>query len=83
MAQAFFVLNLPGTVVAYTLNSLVVYLDQLRIPRVTGTVIVMAGLMGAVSDSTAPAQLATHVVIVKVDSEPAEHRQPVAKLPGE
>jgi predicted PurR-regulated permease PerM len=47
-AQAFFVPLLLGIVLAYTLNPLVAWLEAIRIPRAAGTVIVMAGVIGAV-----------------------------------
>ena len=45
LAQTFFVSLLLGILIAYTLNPLVVYLERIRIPRVAGTVIVMASVM--------------------------------------
>ncbi len=47
LAQTFFVSLLLGIIIAYTLNPLVVYLERIRIPRVAGTIMVMAGVMGA------------------------------------
>ena len=41
-AQAFLVPLLLGVIIAYTLNPLVAWLERIRIPRVAGTVIVMA-----------------------------------------
>ena len=38
---------LLGIVVAYTLNPLVTWLEAIRMPRVVGTVIVMASVIGA------------------------------------
>jgi predicted PurR-regulated permease PerM len=38
---------LLGSVMAYTLNPRVAWLEAIRIPRVVGTVIVMASVMGA------------------------------------
>jgi predicted PurR-regulated permease PerM len=38
---------LLGIVIAYTLNPLVVWLEAIKIPRVAGTVIVMASVIGA------------------------------------
>jgi len=46
-AERFLVPLLIGIVMAYTLNPLVVALEAIRIPRVVGTVIVMAGVTGA------------------------------------
>jgi predicted PurR-regulated permease PerM len=46
-AQAFVVPLLLGIVIAYTLNPLVVWLEAIKIPRVAGTVIVMANVIGA------------------------------------
>jgi len=46
-AERFLVPLLLGIVMAYTLNPLVVALEAIRIPRVVGTVIVMAGVTGA------------------------------------
>ena len=47
VAQTFFVSLLLGILIAYTLNPLVVYLERIRVPRAAGTIIVMAGVMGA------------------------------------
>ena len=46
-AQAFVVPLLLGIVIAYTLNPLIAGLEAIRIPRVVGTVVVMASVMGA------------------------------------
>jgi predicted PurR-regulated permease PerM len=46
-AAKFLVPLLLGIVVAYTLNPLVAWLEAIRIPRAAGTVIVMAGVIGA------------------------------------
>jgi len=46
-AEKFLVPLLLGIVVAYTLNPLVVWLEAIKIPRVVGTVIVMASVIGA------------------------------------
>jgi predicted PurR-regulated permease PerM len=46
-AQSFLVPLLLGIVVSYTLNPLVAWLEAIRIPRVVGTVIVMANVIGA------------------------------------
>jgi predicted PurR-regulated permease PerM len=45
--EKFMVPLLLGIVIAYTLNPLVVWLEAIKIPRVVGTVIVMAGVIGA------------------------------------
>jgi predicted PurR-regulated permease PerM len=47
-AEQFLVPLLLGIVIAYTLNPLVVWLEAIKIPRVVGTVIVMASVIGAV-----------------------------------
>ena len=46
-AQAFLVPVLLGIIVSYTLNPLVAWLEQLKIPRVVGTLIVMGSVLGA------------------------------------
>jgi predicted PurR-regulated permease PerM len=46
-AQSFVISLLLGILFAYTLNPLVVLLDRIRIPRVLGTSIVMAGVVCA------------------------------------
>jgi predicted PurR-regulated permease PerM len=46
-AQTFLVPVLLGIVVAYTLNPLVAWLEAIKIPRVVGTVIVLASVIGA------------------------------------
>lgn len=52
LAQAFVVPLLLGIVIAYTLNPLVVWLEAISIPRVIGTTIVMAGMIGALGLGT-------------------------------
>jgi predicted PurR-regulated permease PerM len=47
LAQTFFVSLLLGIIIAYTLNPLVAYLERIKIPRAAGTIIVMAGVIGA------------------------------------
>lgn len=51
-AQAFVVPLLLGVVVAYTLNTLVVWLEAIRIPRLAGTAVVMASMIGALALGT-------------------------------
>jgi predicted PurR-regulated permease PerM len=51
-AQTLLVPLLLGIIVAYTLNPLVALLEAIRIPRVVGTVIVMASVIGAVALGT-------------------------------
>lgn len=46
-AQAFLVPLLLGIVISYTLYPLVAWLEAIKIPRVAGTVVVMAGVIGA------------------------------------
>jgi predicted PurR-regulated permease PerM len=46
-AQAFVVPLLLGIVISYTLSPLVAWLEAIRIPRVVGTVFVMASVIGA------------------------------------
>jgi predicted PurR-regulated permease PerM len=46
-AQSFLVPLLLGIVISYTLNPLVVWLEAIKFPRVVGTVIVMASVIGA------------------------------------
>jgi predicted PurR-regulated permease PerM len=46
-AEKFLVPLLLGIVIAYTLNPLVVWLEAIKIPRVAGTLIVMASVIGA------------------------------------
>ena len=48
-AQAFVVPVLIGIVVSYTINPLVAWLEAVRIPRVAGTVLVMAGVIAALA----------------------------------
>jgi predicted PurR-regulated permease PerM len=47
-AQAFVVPLLLGIIISYTLYPLVAWLEAIRIPRVVGTAIVMAGVIGAI-----------------------------------
>lgn len=47
-ARPFVVPLLLGIVIAYTLNPLVAWLEAIKVPRVAGTVIVMAGVIGAI-----------------------------------
>src|ERR1700693_4778178 len=46
-AQGFVVPLLLGIVISYTLNPLVAWLEAIKIPRVAGTVMVMASVIGA------------------------------------
>jgi len=46
-AEAFIVPLLLGILIAYTLNSPVNWLEVIRVPRAVGTVIVLAGVIGA------------------------------------
>jgi len=46
-AQSFVIPVLLGIVISYTVNPLVTWLEPMKIPRVAGTVIVMAGIIGA------------------------------------
>ena len=51
-AQAFVVPLLLGVVISYTLTPLVAWLETIRIPRIAGTVIVMASVIGALALGT-------------------------------
>ena len=51
-AQGFLVPLLLGIIIAYTLNPLVAWLEAIRIPRVVGTVLVMASVIGALALGT-------------------------------
>jgi len=51
-ARPFVVPLLLGIVIAYTLNPLVVWLEAIRIPRIIGTVLVMASVIGALAFGT-------------------------------
>ncbi|MEO6306578.1 MAG: AI-2E family transporter [Nitrospiraceae bacterium] len=44
-AEKFFIPLLLGIIIAYTLNPLVVWLEQVKIPRVVGTIIVMLAVL--------------------------------------
>jgi len=46
-AQSFIISMLLGILFAYTLNPLVEWLEQIRVPRVAGTVVVMVGVVCA------------------------------------
>lgn len=46
-AQGFFVSLLVGIILAYTLNPLVELLERIKVPRVVGTTVVMAGVLCA------------------------------------
>jgi predicted PurR-regulated permease PerM len=51
-AQAFLVPLLLGIIISYTLNPLVAWLENIRIPRVVGTLVVMASVLGALALGT-------------------------------
>jgi len=51
-ARPFVVPLLLGIVIAYTLNPLVVWLEAIRVPRIVGTVLVMASVIGALAFGT-------------------------------
>ena len=46
-AQAFLVPLLLGIIISYTLNPLVVWLEAVKVPRALGSIVVMAGMIGA------------------------------------
>jgi len=48
-AQGFFISLLLGILFAYTLGPLVAWLERVRVPRVLGTSIVMAGVVSALA----------------------------------
>jgi predicted PurR-regulated permease PerM len=48
-AQGFVVPLLVGIVISYTLNPLVAWLEAIKIPRVVGTIVVMASVIGALA----------------------------------
>lgn len=49
LAQAFFVALLLGILLAYALNPLVAFLEQIKVPRVAGSMVVMGAMMGALA----------------------------------
>jgi len=49
LAQTFFVSLMLGILGAYTLNPLVVYLERLKIPRLAGTILVMAAVLAGLA----------------------------------
>lgn len=51
-AQAFLVPLLLGIIISYTLNPLVAWLEQVKIPRVVGTLVVMVSVLGALALGT-------------------------------
>lgn len=51
-AQAFLVPLLLGIIISYTLNPLVAWLEQVKIPRVVGTLVVMSSVLGALALGT-------------------------------
>ncbi len=51
-AQSFVIPLLLGIVTAYTLNPLVNSLERIKVPRLGGTIIVMAGIIGALTCGT-------------------------------
>lgn len=53
-AQRFFVPLLFGIIIAYTLNPLVAWLERLKIPRLVGTCLVMAIILGGIVAGAEP-----------------------------
>ena len=49
LAQTFFVSLMLGILGAYTLNPLVVYLERLKIPRLAGSILVMAAVLAGLA----------------------------------
>ena len=79
-AQGFVVPLLLGIVLAYTLNPLVAWLEAVKIPRVVGTVVVMASVIGALVLGTYSLRGQMQTIIEQVPEAATKFAAGVARL---
>ena len=79
-AQPFVVPLLLGIVISYTLNPVVTWLEALRLPRVIATVIVMAGVIGALALGTYSLRGQVQAIIERLPEASAKFSAGLARI---
>ena len=79
-AQPFVVPLLLGIVISYTLNPVVTWLEALRLPRVLATVIVMAGVIGALGLGTYSLRGQVQAIIERLPEASAKFSAGLARI---
>jgi len=79
-AQPFVVPLLLGIVISYTLNPVVTWLEALRLPRVLATVIVMAGVIGALGLGTYSLRGQVQTIIEQLPEVSAKFAAGIARM---
>ncbi len=79
-AQAFVVPLLLGIVISYTLSPVVNWLEALKLPRVVATVIVMAGVIGALGLGTYSLRGQVQTIIEQLPEASAKFAAGLARL---
>jgi len=79
-AQPFVVPLLLGIVISYTLNPVVTWLEALRLPRVLATVIVMAGVIGALGLGTYSLRGQVQTIIEQLPEASAKFAAGLARI---
>ena len=79
-AQSFVIPLLLGIVTAYTLNPLVNSLEAIKVPRVGGTVIVMAGIIGALTFGTYSLRGQVQTIVAQLPEAAATLANGLARL---
>src|SRR5579862_4912415 len=79
-AQSFVIPLLLGIVTAYTLNPLVNSLEAIKVPRVGGTVIVMAGIIGALTFGTYSLRGQVQTIVAQLPEAAATLADGLARL---
>ena len=79
-AQPFVVPLLLGIVISYTLNPVVTWLEALRLPRVIATVIVMAGVIGALGLGTYSLRGQVQAIIERLPEASAKFSAGLARI---
>ncbi len=81
-AQTLMVPLLLGIVIAYTLNPLVSWLEAVRIPRVFGTAIVMASVIGGLALATYSLRGEVQTIIEQLPEAAAKFASGLARMRG-
>jgi len=81
-AQAFVVPLLLGIVIAYTLNPFVAWLEAIKIPRVIGTFIVMASVIGALVLGTYSLRGQMQTIVEQLPEAATKFATGIARMQG-
>ena len=79
-AQAFVVPLLVGIIFSYTLNPLVAWLEALRLPRSVATIVVMAGVIGALVLGTYSLRGQVQTIIEQLPEAAAKFTSGISRL---